>query len=174
MTRRMTAVLLCALALTTAAQAQDVLVPLGPEEGWAALPGWTPLTAAREYSHTVEDGIAVFRASGGGGTMIWIRSLADLGDLSDMRFVSLRYRVSDIDPQLISYFLYADAGDERALSGRNILLGAPDRSWTGGISPSCPSTRRPIARLGIRFAALSGVRGVEIEWLRLSASARAS
>lgn len=172
MTRRMTAVLLCALALTTAAQAQDVLVPLGPEEGWAALPGWTPLTAAREYSHTVEDGIAVFRASGGGGTMIWIRSLADLGDLSDMRFVSLRYRVSDIDPQLISYFLYADAGDERAFSGRNILLGAPDLivdgQWHIAVVPI--DLGAPIARLGIRFAALSGREGrVEIEWLRLSA-----
>lgn len=172
MTRYAIVALAMALVLTAAAQGQDVLVPLGPDEGWSALPGWTPVTAAVQYSHELEDGVAVFRAAGGGGTMIWIRSLADLGDLAAMRFVSLRYRATDIDPQLTSYFLYGDAGDERAFSGRNILLGAPelivDGQWHLATVPV--QLGAPMARLAIRFAALPGREGrVDVEWLRLSA-----
>jgi len=172
MTRHAIAVLALAIALAAGAHAQDVSVPLGPDDGWDARPGWTSVAAAEEYSHTVEDGVATFRASGGGATMIWLRSLGDLGDLSGIRFATVRYRVEGIDPQLFSYFLYADAGDESGFSGKNILLEAEaliiDGRWH--ISTAPIDLGAPIARIGLRFAGLAGQEGrVDIEWLRLTA-----
>ena len=61
------------LPIAACACAQDITVPLEPG-AWTPTPGWTPLTAAEEHSHTLEDGVATFRASGGGATMIWLQS----------------------------------------------------------------------------------------------------
>ncbi len=171
MTRHPTAALILALAITCA-HAQDISVPMGPEEGWLAAAGWTGGAGAEQYSHTLEDGVAVFRASGGGATMIWLRPLADLGDLSGIRFASLRYRAEGIDPNLFSYFLYADAGDESGFSGKNILLEASNLIIDGGwhIATAPIDLGAPIARIGLRFAGLPEQEGrLDVEWLRLTA-----
>ena len=172
MARHLTAALIAVLAIVACAHAQDISVPMGPDEGWASSAGWTGVAGAEQYSHTLEDGVAVFRASGGGATMIWLRSLADLGDLSGIRFASLRYRAEGIDPNLFSYFLYADAGDESGFSGKNILLEASnliiDGEWHIATAPI--DLGAPIARIGLRFAGLAEQEGrVDVEWLRLTA-----
>ncbi len=143
------------LTLAASADAVEVEVPLDPEH-WRPTPGWTPQTAAEEHSHTLDDGIATFRASGGGATMIWLQSL-DLGDLSDVRWVSLRYRVEAINPTLPSYFLWGDAGEESTMSSSNLLLSAEDLIVDGDWHVLTRPVQLPgLARLGIRFQAVEG------------------
>lgn len=126
---RMTLALL--LTLAASADAVEVEVPLDPEH-WRPTPGWTPQAAAKEHSHTLDDGTGTFRASGGGATMIWLQSQSlDLGDLSDVRRVSLRYRAGAINPTLPSYVLWGDAGEESTMSSSNLLLFAEDRIVDG-------------------------------------------
>ncbi len=157
------------LTLAACAWAQDVMVPMEPA-AWHPTPGWTPLTAAEQHSHTMEDGVATFRASGGGATMIWLQSLAD-GPLTGVRYLSLRYRAEDIDPNLPSYFLWGDAGDESGMRRENFLINCDelivDGQWhvkTAGVQLG------NLARLALRFAAVEGAEGtLQIDWMRLSA-----
>ena len=159
-----------ALALTAGAGALDVQVPMGPDH-WHPNPAWTPQTLADEHSHTSEDAVATFRASGGGGTMIWLQSL-QLGDLSKVGYVTLRYRATDIDPHLKSYFLWGDAGDESRMRSKNLLLFAEDLIVDGDWHiVTTPVQLAGLQRLALRFAAVEGAVGeVQVEWMRLTAA----
>ncbi len=167
---RTTAAIIAVLALTACAFAQDIDVPLA-REAWGARPGWTPNSAAEEHAHTLQDGVATFRASGGGATMIWLHSLAN-APLTDVRFASLRYRAEALDPNLRSYFLYGDEGDESGFSGENILLGADELIIDGDWHVVTAPIQLPkLARIGLRFAGIEGAEAtLQIDWLRLSAT----
>lgn len=162
-------ILALALICAPAAHAQQFDVPMAPDH-WTPTPGWTPLTAAEEHSHTFEDGVATFRASGGGATMIWLQRLDELGDLSGVRYLSLRYRAEDIDPNLFSYFIWGDSGDESTTRRENFLINVDelivDGRWhvkTAGVQ------LQDLARLALRFAGVQGATGVlQIDWMRLS------
>ncbi len=167
MTRTIAIIALVTIAACACAQ-QDITVPMEPG-AWNPTPGWTPLTAAEEHSHTLEDGVATFRASGGGATMIWLQSLAG-GPLTGIRYLSMRYRAEDIDPNLFSYFIWGDAGDESGTKRENFLVFCNelivDGEWhvlTAGVQ------LQQLARLALRFAAVEGRTGeVQIDWMRLS------
>ena len=169
MTRTIAIIGLVTIAAYACAFAQDVVVPMEPD-AWHPTPGWTPQTAAEEYTHTMDDGVATFRASGGGATMIWLRSLAD-GPLTGIRYLSLRYRAENIEPNLPSYFIWGDSGDESATRRENFLIYGDelivDGQWhvkTAGVQ------LEKLARLALRFAAVEGTEGVlQIDWMRLGA-----
>ena len=149
--------------------AQDVRVPMAPGR-WRPTPEWTPLTVADENSHAAEDGIATFRATGGGGTMIWLQSL-QLGGLSGVRHVTMRYRATDIDPHLKSYFLWGDSGDESRMRRHNFLFFVEDLIVDGDWHIASTAVRlSELKRLALRFAAAEGATGeVQVDWIRLSA-----
>ena len=157
------------LTIAACACAQDVPVPLEPG-AWTPTPGWTPLTAAEEHSHTLEDGVATFRASGGGATMIWLQSLEG-GPLSGIRYLSIRYRAEDIDPNLPSYFIWGDEGDESGTKRENFLIYAEELIVDGDWHVLTAGVQLPqLARLALRFAGAEGRVGtVQIDWMRLSA-----
>ncbi len=164
-----TAAVVALLALAVCACAQDIAVPLEPG-AWTPTPGWTPLTAAEEHSHTLEDGIATFRASGGGATMIWLQSLEG-GPLSGIRYLSIRYRAEDIGPNLPSYFIWGDEGDESATKRENFLIYAEELIVDGDWHVLTAGVQLPrLARLALRFAGTEGRVGtLQIDWMRLSA-----
>jgi len=167
--RRVVSVVL-ALALVHTAAAQDFEVPLEPES-WTPAPGWTPGTVADEHSQSLEDGVATFRARGGGGTMIWVRYYDPPLDFSKTRYVAMRYRVRDIDPTLSSYFLYVDAGDDPKMTGKKIALAADDLIHDGDwhIATTLQQERGQLRRVALRFKALPGREGrVDVAWIRFA------
>ncbi|MBD3292603.1 MAG: hypothetical protein GF393_06735, partial [Armatimonadia bacterium] len=169
MTRTIAAIIAC-MTLAACTFAQDAMVPMEPG-AWTPTPGWTPQTAAEEHSHTMEDGVATFRASGGGATMIWLQRVGDLGDLTGVRYLSLRYRAEGVDPNLFSYFIWGDSGDESATRRENFLINCDelivDGQWhvkTAGIQ------LQDLQRLALRFAGIEGEEAtLQIDWMRLSA-----
>lgn len=162
-------VIMALICLATCALAQDIMVPMEPG-AWTPAPGWTPLTAAEEHSHTMEDGVATFRVSGGGATMIWLQSLPD-APLTGIRYLSLRYRAEDIEPNLPSYFIWGDAGDESNTRRENFLIYADELIVDGEWHVKIAGVQlQNLARLALRFAAVEGATGeVQIDWMRLSA-----
>lgn len=160
------------VALAVAGTAQDHEISLAPAAGWGAIPAWTPGSAALEHSHTEADGVATFRTRGGGRTMIWLRSSKPPLDFSKTRYVSMRYRVRDVEPELESYFLYSEAGVDRTLSGKKIAFRARDLVHDGQwhVTTTLAQEQGELRHLCVRFAATEGRDGlVEIAWLRFTA-----
>ena len=103
-------------------ETERIEVPL--RDAWGAAPGWTPNDAAAEHDYSFDGGFATFRASGGGRTMIWARHDEPRLDVSQMRYVSIRYRLTNTDSTLGSYLLYLATGDDPGMYARNLIFGA--------------------------------------------------
>ncbi|NOZ24444.1 MAG: hypothetical protein GXP25_25485 [Planctomycetes bacterium] len=57
--KRYAACLVVTVSLAITSIAQDQAISLKPEDGWKVIPGWTPLTKAKTYSHEFADGTAI-------------------------------------------------------------------------------------------------------------------
>ncbi len=156
--------LMCGVAM---AQGHDVSMTA---EAWAELPGWTPLTAADEAAHEVVDGVMRFSASGGGANMIWMYNLPEAVGQGQARHCAMRYRLTNINPELPSYFLFCDGGDERGMTGTNILFRAEDLIVDGQWHIATTLMNLPdLRRLALRFEATDGRQGTaDIDWIRFT------
>ena len=139
---------------------------------WKASPGWTRPTAAREYSHSFANGIAAFKASGDGGTMIWARQFSPSVDITHLRYVTIRYRTRNINPELRSYFLYLSSPGDNRMRAEKLALGAKDLVADGRWHRVTTQLRihGALATAAIRFQALPGKEAiVEIAQLAFTA-----
>ncbi len=163
--------LLAAWASGTWGQETEISVPL--DEGWNAAPEWCAYEQADRYSQSFHDGYASFRASGGKGTMIWVRHAEPRLNVGQMGYVTLRYRSQGIDPVLYSYLLYLDTGDSGGMYARNLIFAASDLihdgQWHTATTQLYPFGE--IGTLALRFRALEGQEGrLDVAYLRFSAT----
>jgi len=115
---------LLVVLLASVAMAQILEVPM--DKGWGPCPEWTGGEHAERHNNTFQDGYASLTAEGAGRPMIWLNYPKPRLDVKPMRFVSLRYRATNIDPTLFSYLLYMDTGDSGGMFARNLILSASD------------------------------------------------
>ena len=135
------------------------------------MPGWAPATTAEQHSHTFAEDVATFRASGGGGTMVWARHYRPMLDIKGLRYLTLRYRARNLNPELRSYFFYlSDATDGRmtsqrlALGSKHLILDGKWHTLTTQLK-----IRGTLGGAAIRFQALPQTEAVvEISHLSLS------
>ena len=152
------------------AGAQDYDIPLA-SGSWAPSPGWTPGSAAIDYSHQDSDGVLSFCARGGGGTMIWTHYPQPPLDFARTRYLSVRYRAVNVDPTLGSYCLYVNAGTDSKMTGKKIALGAKDLTIDGEWHSTVIllSERGELRCVALRFAALTGREGrIDVARLRFT------
>ena len=162
----------CLLAPVAAAWGQSGVIDVPMDKGWGATPEWAPYEKAATFSQTYADGAASFRASGGGRVMIWCHNPLPRLDVSRMRYVTLRYRLTDTDPTLYSYLLYLDTGDSGTMLARNLIFGANDLIHDGQWHVAT-TTLYPFGQVGsmaLRFQALEGKEGrLDVAYLRFTA-----
>ena len=138
---------------------QDGVISVPTDGTWAATPGWNPPNdRAEEWGLQEHEGYISLSASGGGGTMVWARHPDPPYDVSRMRFVTLRYRLSNIDPSLYSYLLYMNSAGDGGMLARNLIFGADDLIHDGQWH-TATTTFHPFGTIGtlaLRFRALEG------------------
>ncbi len=160
---------LCLLMVPAACAAQVVEVPM--EKGWRATPEWAAFEKAESMRSAFQEGVATFRASGGGRIGLWTCNPTPRLDVRKMHFVSLRYRLFDTDPSLYSYLLYADTGDSGGMYARNLVFGANDLIHDGEWH-TATTTLHPFEEIGtmaLRIRALEGREGrLDVAYLRFS------
>ncbi len=163
-------VVLTLLAALTAARA-DYEFALD-EQSLAPHPDWTGRDKAESYGHSFADGVASFRASGKGRTMVWARHFDPPMDLKGLRYVTLRYRAENLNPELFSYLLFlSNATDGRM---RADYLGATagdlviDGDWH--VFTTELKFRDRLCSVALRFQSLPGTEGrLEVSRLALTA-----
>lgn len=167
--------LLCLLATLTlgVAFAQEGVIDVPFTDGkWGPAPDWCAYEKAAKYEMVPEQGYTSFRASGGKGTMIWLRYPDPRLDVSKMRFVTFRYRTTNIVPDLYSYLLYLDTGDSGRMLARNLIFGANDLQNDGQWHTA--TTQLPafgqIGAIALRFRAQEGKdASLDVAYLRFTA-----
>jgi hypothetical protein len=163
--------LLICLMGTGATWAQGQEVDLRLDEGWLEWISAAAKERADKYSYVFADGCATFRAAGAGGVMVWGRSFEPPLDVSKMRFVSLRYRLTNTDDTLGSYLLYLSEDTGGRMYAKNLAFGANDLLHDGEWHTATTTLYNygALARVGLRFRALEGKEGrLDIAWLRLT------
>ncbi|MBM4047724.1 MAG: hypothetical protein FJ279_21680, partial [Planctomycetes bacterium] len=155
--------LVCAATTGLAwAQPNEIEVRLDDTKAWTPWVGAAAKEKAEQFSHTFGDGYATFRASGGGGVMVWgLRPEAPF-DVSRMRFLSMRYRLTNTDNTLGSYLLYLSSDTAGRMYARNLALGANDLIHDGEWHTATTTLNDyggQIASAALRFRALEGREG---------------
>ncbi|MEW6355178.1 MAG: DUF6259 domain-containing protein [Planctomycetota bacterium] len=160
--------LVVAVCLSATSLAQDQTISLKPEGGWTATPAWAPLDKAKTWSHQFADGVATFHAAD--GTMLWLRYFNPELDLAKFRYITMRYRLQNTDPDLQSYFLFMRCG-KRIDYRKNIVFFPKDLKHDGQWH-TITTTLNDHGKLNcmiVRFASLPKLEGtLEISLLAIS------